>query len=1612
MSGLWFRKTLFAAMIILGSSFASTVQLQTPTNCNDKGSIAGGPVVNPTQSACQNPPTDVGVQDSWSGDPGQRVVCKNCLPSGSRFNTAGTPLCENYGRQLVIEFLKPVANLHLPVFGARTVTDNRGMTIKLTEPQPSQSLAYFPGTGITRITITDPYINSQGEWNIWVSNFHWTPGAVYSQCNCGRPAIATPAPQSPESPDWNNNGIPDWRMDAEISPTDGLVLKNVQLENRYMAEKMSAPYYSLQTNSFPAQRGELKPNSNDSQMASRLVDFQSWSDDNKLVVEATYVIDKIPAGSTNCLEIVQRYEFYKRVPGDQCEPTGTVPCARWKPIVRYKYLGPENDLQSINVAQRFHYRVNGFANNGVGLFRDCDLNPLLCALTQHVVLFSAKANPLVTEHAIRVIDNGQSVDTWDNFHQSYAGYIDEPGSIIDKPEHLSLTHFKVPGCPECVHTHWRWSAFNGDKFNNGRPLIPEGSNQDVDIGVSLFRDTEEDPGFFAQLVDVPELISGLDYIGGSSYIPAPRDVVFWYSSTGHLSSDTFSPTVGSFFNPSDAEATAVITDTLPDPPSGGHDHHHASSLSSSTTDIPVTVTFGHRYADGPTGYAPVDPVDIGTLPDGYTIYNADAFLIGTGAMVSGPHVVTFNVPSVVDEGVFNSLRVLHLVPDEFDLEVGRYVDTTVLSPGTPAPDFANRTISARADGLGQFVLATKESVPPNTDIADLSVTVADSSNSVTLGNDLTYTITLHNAGPQTADEVMLKNSLPAQSNFVSVNTTTGTCREYSQTVVCTVPTLASGADATVTVVVKPTDAGATIPAGGITLRNTAMIKSNDGDNNLANNTVIEATTLLPDSNAAPFINITSPVNGTKVVGPANIVIDAEATDSDGSIAAVEFYEHGELLGTGTLVSGNQYTFTWNNPDFGPHSIIALAEDNNGKVRFSTPINVLVNGSATVAITSPVNGVAVNRPGDVLITATASVSTGTIDHVHFYANGALIGDGTLSAGQYSFTWSAPPAGTHLIQAVVVDDAEVETMSATVNVIVNDAPVVALTSPATGTLVASGVSSLTLTANASDFDGTVRRVDFYANGTLIGANADAGVNQFSFVWTNPASGTYSLTAKAIDNYDAITTSSPITIRINSAPAGTLLTPSDGTQFTAPGTITLLASATDADGTISQVEFRANGYRVGVGTPVGGNQYQFVWNNVGIGLYGFTVWATDNDGSTTGISGTTVTVSAPVLFVTNSTTLNTSDAAIKTRLEDLGYTVTVKDASASTTADADGKAVVVISSTVSPNAVGTKFRTVTVPVVLWDSGLFVNMGMTTSGNQNSGTTNSQTQVRIVNAAHPLAAGLPNNTNITVSASNAMSWGKPNANASSVATLVSDATKAVIFGYETGLAMPGLTAPARRVGLYMTDNTAASFTTNGGNLFDAAIKWATGGSTLNASFVSLSPGPVNLTNEGTMYWTHWGNGSATQFDHKDQIAQLISGYTRLGTTAAGWFSDNVISYNWTNGTPTISTTGTTTGVLMNDAVGNGFEITVPADTNLKTLKLYVGAWWAQGKLEASLTDGSAPVYIDTTVGATPGLHKGVYTIVFKSASPWQTLRLRYTLLTNHFAPFGNVTLESATLQ
>jgi Flp pilus assembly pilin Flp len=192
--------------------------------------------------------------------------------------------------------------------------------------------------------------------------------------------------------------------------------------------------------------------------------------------------------------------------------------------------------------------------------------------------------------------------------------------------------------------------------------------------------------------------------------------------------------------------------------------------------------------------------------------------------------------------------------------------------------------------------------------------------------------------------------------------------------------------------------------------------------------------------------------------------------------------------------------------------------------------------------------------------------------------------------------------------------------------------------------------------------------------------------------------------------------------------------------------------------------------------------------------------------------------ILFVVN-TPIIAADTAVQTRLTSLGYTVTTIDDDTVVTGDATNKVLVVISSSVNSGDVNTKFKDVPQPVLLWESGLYDDMQMTST----SGTDNNETQIRIINAGHPLAAGLANGLRTVTSSGQTFTWGLPNtATAILVAEIDNDTDQYTIFAYQTGSTMVGMSAPGPRVGFFLENNTAAAWNGNGQALFNAAVSWA----------------------------------------------------------------------------------------------------------------------------------------------------------------------------------------------
>jgi uncharacterized repeat protein (TIGR01451 family) len=121
--------------------------------------------------------------------------------------------------------------------------------------------------------------------------------------------------------------------------------------------------------------------------------------------------------------------------------------------------------------------------------------------------------------------------------------------------------------------------------------------------------------------------------------------------------------------------------------------------------------------------------------------------------------------------------------------------------------------------------------------AELSVTNTVDRASAVVGENLTYTITAANAGPAVAVGTHLSDQLPQGAELVSASPSQGACRPSTTDVACDLGDLASGAAATVTVVVKVNQSGSAVNVAYVTSR---MLDENTGDNSAQATTEVAA----------------------------------------------------------------------------------------------------------------------------------------------------------------------------------------------------------------------------------------------------------------------------------------------------------------------------------------------------------------------------------------------------------------------------------------------------------------------------------------------------------------------------------------------------------------------------------------------------------------------------------------------------------------------------------------------------------------------------------------------------------------------------------------------------
>lgn len=188
---------------------------------------------------------------------------------------------------------------------------------------------------------------------------------------------------------------------------------------------------------------------------------------------------------------------------------------------------------------------------------------------------------------------------------------------------------------------------------------------------------------------------------------------------------------------------------------------------------------------------------------------------------------------------------------------------------------------------------------------------------------------------------------------------------------------------------------------------------------------------------------------------------------------------------------------------------------------------------------------------------------------------------------------------------------------------------------------------------------------------------------------------------------------------------------------------------------------------------------------------------------------------------------DMKVRDHLAARGFEVQVADQTVEPSTAREAS-LVVIAASVSAKDVKPGWRTLPVPLVTWENDLLDDLAMTGKRHDTDfGEAEKERYLWIVNAPHPMAAGLSAGVVNAYVRQAPMSWGKPGLGATTIATIYGQPEKAAIFGYEKGATMDyEALAPARRVMLFLGNDGFANLSTDGFKLFDAAIDWATAGS------------------------------------------------------------------------------------------------------------------------------------------------------------------------------------------
>ena len=317
--------------------------------------------------------------------------------------------------------------------------------------------------------------------------------------------------------------------------------------------------------------------------------------------------------------------------------------------------------------------------------------------------------------------------------------------------------------------------------------------------------------------------------------------------------------------------------------------------------------------------------------------------------ISAPPGTTCTTPAVGGIGAINCSAVSAPAGSSGTVTLVVQVNAGTAS-GTIITDTA--TVNATNQAFGANSATATDVVASSSSQADLALSTVATPATVWSGNDITYTQTITNNGPATASAVSFSEIIPTNTTFVSVSAPVGWSCTNGASVVCTDPSLASGASADIIVVVN---VAATVTASTITANST--ISSTTSDPNSTNNSTNVVTNVgqvcdlsVTNSGSPSVIQAGNNITYTQVItntGPSNCSTASltEATPSNTTFVSVSVV----TTGGGTWTCPNVAPISCTDPSVPPGSTGTITAVY--KVSTGTAAGTLITDTATVATTS-------------------------------------------------------------------------------------------------------------------------------------------------------------------------------------------------------------------------------------------------------------------------------------------------------------------------------------------------------------------------------------------------------------------------------------------------------------------------------------------------------------------------------------------------------------------------------------------------------------------------------------------------------------------------------------